>query len=223
MEFGWCVVSRVDSLGLVPYNGDCMNLDHLVNQLPTNPVGVAEPDEVGPEIFDQLKDSQGRFRTQSLFWEHRHESYPAHFTTKKHQISRDGKTYISLYEKYMEISDPTEYQVAIRLLGSWDHWQALLGSKWFQELVTEWRNELRVKMESERYFEMIEEVDNATASGKDARKIQATKWLAERYTPAEQKRRGRPTKEEKKAHLKEVERDAQDLAADAASIGMKVA
>lgn len=196
-------------------------MDHLVPQLPTTPVGGAEPDEVGPEIFDQLKDSQGRFRTQSLFWEHRHESYPAHFTTKRHAIERDGKKYISLYEKYMEIADPTEYQVAIRLLGSWDHWQALLGSKWFQELVTEWRSELRVKMESQRYFEMIEVLENGNTSAQAA--THATKWLAERYTPAEQKRRGRPTKEEKVAHLKDATRDAQDLAADAARIGMKVA
>jgi hypothetical protein len=200
-----------------------MNLDHLVSQLPTNPVGVAVPDEVGPEIFDQLKDSQGRFRTQSLFWEHRHESYPAHFTTKRHAIERDGKKYISLYEKYMEIADPTEYQVAIRLLGSWDHWQALLGSKWFQELVTEWRNELRVKMESQRYFEMIEVIDNASTPGQEAKKVQATKWLAERYTPQEQKIRGRPSKAEKKAHLNHLQRDAEDLAADAARIGIKVA
>jgi len=188
---------------------------------PAYPVGVEYTDEVGPGFFDQLKDTQGRFRTQSLFWETRHESYPAFFTTKREAIERDGRTYISLYEKYMEIADPTEYQVAIRLLGSWDHWQALLSSKWFQELVCEWRSELKVKMESDRYFKM-KEVSEDAQKGRENAAVQATKWLSERYTPVERKqKRGRPTKDEKKAHLKEVERDAQDLAADAARIGIK--
>ena len=68
-------------------------------QNPLVPVGDLLTDEAGPEIFDSLKDSQGRFRTQSLFWETRHESYPAHFTTKQRAIERDGVTYVSMYEK----------------------------------------------------------------------------------------------------------------------------
>lgn len=198
-----------------------MNLDHLEEHLPTSPVGGETPDsEVGPEIFDQLKDSQGRFRTQSLFWERRHESYPAHFTLKNHGIEKDGKHYISLYEKYMEICDPTEYQVAIRLLGSWDHWAALCSAKWFQEYVNDWRAELKIKMESDRYFEM-KGVSEDASKGRENAAVQATKWLAERYTPVERKaKRGRPSKEEKAAHLTQVARDKQDLADDAERIGI---
>lgn len=197
-----------------------MNLDHLVDKLPTHPVGVEKTAEVGPDAFDSFKDTQGRFRTQSLFWETRHESYPAYFTTKRQPIERDGQTYISLYEKYMEIADPTEYQVAIRLLGSWDHWKALLSAQWFQELVSEWRTELRIKMESDRYFKMKEVSEDAT-KGRENAAVQATKWLADRYTPGDRKaKRGRPTKEEKKAHLKAVETEASELKEDAKRLGL---
>lgn len=181
---------------------------------PAVPVGDQDTDEAGPEIFDSLKDSQGRFRTQSLFWETRHESYPAHFTTKQRPIERDGITYVSMYEKYMEIADPTEYQVAVRLLGSWEHWQALLRAKWFVNLVTPWRVELAARIESERYYE------GRYLAGKGS--LTATKFLAERYGESNKqvKKRGRPSKEEKAAHLKLVEQEADDLAADAVRIGV---
>ena len=182
---------------------------------PAYPVGVTSTDEAGPEIFESLKDSQGRFRTQSLFWETRHESYPAHFTTKQRSIERDGVTYISMYQKYMEIADPTEYQVAIRLLGSWEHWQALLRAKWFVTLITGWREELAARIESERYYEGSSLAKKGNLS--------ATKFLADRYgeTSKQVKKRGRPSKEEKAAHLKLVEQEASDLAEDAARIGVK--
>lgn len=179
-----------------------------------SPVGGETPVEVGPDFFDTLKDAQGRFRTQSLFWETRHESYPAYFTLKRKPLEKDGKIYISLYEKYMEIADPTEYQVAVRLFDSWEHWVALCKTKWFKEHVDQWRAELRTKLESERYHEMKKE-----AAGGN---VQATKWLAERYNPQKKvtPKRGRPSKEEKAAHLKAIEQEREDLADDAKRLGI---
>jgi hypothetical protein len=177
-----------------------------------SPVG-GEQTAPGPEIFDTFKDSQGRFRTQSLFIEHPHKSYPAFFTLKKY--NKDG--YISMYQKYMEIADPTEYQVAIRLLGSWDHWQALKRAKWFREHLAAWRDELRVKMESDRYYEMLGKSDKDTPQA-----IQATRWLADRYGESKDKTRkaGRPSKQEKEAHLKRLTQESEDTDADAARIGI---
>lgn len=182
--------------------------------LPTTPKGVESDAEVGLDLFEQLKDSQGRFRTQSLFWEMRNPDYPAYFTLKKEDIERDGIHYISLYRKYMEIGDPTEYQVALRLLGSWDHWQGLCKTKWFKEHLTGWREELKVRMESDRYFEMVSKVKEDGPQS-----LQATRWLAERYTQGENLR-GRPSKAEKAAHLKRVTQRTADLEDDASRIGL---
>ena len=183
----------------------------------STPVGGEEDAPSGPEIFDAFKDTQGRFRTQSLFYETRHRSYPAFFTTKKRDIVRDGRTYHSLYLKYMDISDPTEYQVAIRLFGSWEHWQAMNKAKWFTDLVTGWREELRTKLESARYFEMKDQIKS---NPKSPQAIQATKWLAERYGEKEVVKRGRPSKAEKARHLKTLEENTAELDEDIERLGL---
>ena len=185
---------------------------------PTYPVGV-NPDasiEMDGNLggFTALKDDQGRFRTQSLFWEMRNPKFPPVFTTKRY----DHEGCISMYQKYMDIADPTEYEVAIRLLGSWDHWKALCSSKWFVELVSEWREELTIRMDSERYWEMKNAADKhaGTPTG-----IQATKWLSERYGEKSPVKRGRPSKAEKAAALKEKIEEDTYLTEDANIIGLK--
>ena len=174
-------------------------------------------DEVGPEVFDSFKDTQGRFRTQSLFCEYPHESYPACFTLKKQDHTKGGKLYVSLYKKYMEIADPTEYEVASRLFGSWDHWQALGRTQWFSNHLTGWREELKVALESKRYFEMEHTVQTMKGTTQG---VQATKWLADRYGSKSSAKRGRPSKAEKAQHLKKLKDETAELGEDAARIGL---
>ena len=168
--------------------------------------------EVPSNPFKGFKDTGGRFRTQSLFAEFERDGYPPHFT-----LRREGRAgVVNIYEKYMEIADPTEYQVAIQLLGSWQHWQALIRSEWFMKHLNSWRGELAVKMESERYHEML------INTHRDKTRVAATKWLADRYgerkNPA--RKAGRPTKQEKEAYLAQERRDSQDLKEDAERIGI---
>ena len=68
------------------------------------PKGVI-PLPKGLAAYDTLKDSMGRFRTLSLFVEHKHDKYPAPYTLKPY----NHKGAMSMYLKYMEIGDPTEY------------------------------------------------------------------------------------------------------------------
>ena len=138
-----------------------------------------------------------------MFVEHRHPDYPAPYTLKPY----DHRGAMSMYRLYMEIGDPTEYQQAKQLLGGWAHWKLLTECTWFAPLVQEWREELRTKLESDRYCEMIEVAENQKGTPQG---VQATKWLAERYCEKPKApKRGRPTKEEKKGYLKqEAEEDA---------------
>jgi len=188
----------------------------MTTNLATLPVGEEDTARknaiVTPGGFIKFKDAQGRFRTQSLFTEYPHENYPAHFTLKKG--GKDG--YINMYEKYMEIADPTEYQVAIQLLGSWDHWQQLCRTKWFTLRLHGWREELKTAMESERYFEMLDKIDS------EKQGVQATKWLADRYGASEDMphKRGRPSKTEREVYLRQLERDEEDSDNDARRIGL---
>ncbi len=164
--------------------------------------------------FSAFKDSTGRFRTQSLFGEYKHPNYPAFFTLKKY----DHKGRISLYRKYMEIADPTEYQVAQRLFGSWEHWLQLTRAQWFREHLNEWRDELAVRMASERYQEMQDRVlkDPNSPTG-----IQASKWLSDMYGKKPSKR-GRPTKAEIEARLKRDTSKISEIEEDAQRIGLEI-
>lgn len=178
----------------------------------TTPTGSDILAQIGPDIFKSFKDSQGRFRTLSLFREEKHDSYPAFFTLKPYDI--DG--YPSLYKKYMDIADPTEYQVAIQLFGSWAHWQQLASTKWFREYLDDWRKELQVKLDSQRYHEMVTNIADPKTT------VAATKWLADRYGTGEDKasKRGRPSKEEVANNMKRLTREKQDTSEDAARIGL---
>ena len=180
------------------------------------PFTRAEPTE--PDLFATFKDSQGRFRTKSLFMEHLLPAYPAHFTLKKFNVTKNGKEYISMYKKYIEIGDPTEYQVATRLLGSWDHWLVLQKAQWFREELAGWRSELQIKMESERAKKMLEIVNGGDPSS--AAVIQATKWLADRYGTKKDIKRGRPSKDEVDNHLKRLKAEDEDLSEDLARLGL---
>ena len=166
------------------------------------------------DAYASLKDSMGRPRTLSLFVEHKHDKYPAPFTLKPY----DHRGRMSMYRKYMEIGDPTEYSQAIGLLGSWEHWVTLTSAEWFKPYVEKWRAELKVKFESDRFREMCEvaETHKGTPQG-----VQATKWLAERYSdPKQTTKRGRPSKAEKKAYLKKAAEEDELLNEEATRLGL---
>ena len=164
------------------------------------------------DAYDHLKDSMGRFRTQSLFIEMKNSKYPAPFTLK----DTDTNGAISMYRKYMEIGDPTEYSTAIALLGSWRHWQILTACAWFQEHIAKWRDELAVKFESDRYQEMV----SMAINHKGPAGVAATKWLADRYSHRSIPKRGRPSTAEKRAILKEESDEDKLLSEEAERIGL---
>ena len=174
--------------------------------------GVGEINVEVPSGDDpsKYKDTMGRFRTLSLFREFPKTGYPAFFTLKRD--NRDG--YTSMYLKYMEISDPTEYKVAIQLLGSWQHWVLLTEANWFKEHLDIWREELKVKLASERYHEMLKNVDDPKTT------VAATKWLADNYGEKHTPKRGRPSATEKQDYLRNLKQETSEIDEDAQRIGL---
>lgn len=168
----------------------------------------------GAAAYSHLKDKMGRLRTQSLFIEMKNPNYPAPFTLK----FEDHKGSISMYRKYMEVGDPTEYSTAIALFGplGWRHWQVLTKCEWFKPHLARWRSELKTKFESDRYNEMfaVSQSGNGTPAA-----VQATKWLADRYSKDELAR-GRPSKAEKAKLLKDESDEDKLLAEEAARLGL---
>lgn len=67
--------------------------------------------------------------TQGLFIEFHNSDEGAPYTLKDNDVVKGDRTYVSLPRVYLESAD--EYEAAMRLLGSWSHWQKMLKLKWF--------------------------------------------------------------------------------------------
>lgn len=91
--------------------------------------------------------------------------------------------------RFVAIADPTEYQGAIELVGSWKEWQRFK-REWpeFRErILIEWLAEVEVKLKSEA-------IVNICAQSLGDKGTAAAKWIAEgRYSP---KKAGAPSKAE---------------------------
>lgn len=89
------------------------------------------------------KAGAGRPRTKSLFFEFRgateYRGKDAPYTLKE----VDWRGSVSMYKIYME--EDTEYDAAIRLLGSWSQWETLCACSWFKPYKTKWDYERTIR------------------------------------------------------------------------------
>jgi hypothetical protein len=170
---------------------------------------------------DVMLDSMGRFRTTSLFWETRKteanaEKYPPIFTTKPKDFTTDGKTYRSLkaiYFSYDHVPD-FEYEFAMDVFGSWDHWLALFNSFQLKPIVQSWRDELSIKIKAEALKTLLTQSKDPDKGLQAARAILAGEHKSSK--------RGRPSKEEVERRAKEATRDRDTLDADIERLGLVV-
>ncbi len=138
-----------------------------------------------------LKDGAGRYRT-NLFLEFNkmmHEEYPPIYTMREEPYGGLPSAYLI----YM-YSD-SEYEAAIKLVGSWHHWQRLLRSKPFVngldnsamwEGLQTWRDEKEIKEKATAYNQL--QINAAQGS------VPAQKAILDGKTSTS--KRGRPSKEE---------------------------
>ena len=124
-----------------------------------------EPEKVFklPENFS-FKDSINRWRTISLFVDHplmdkgNMDKFPPLYTLGDHDL----EGYYSLKRLYLEMGDPTEYKVATKYLGGWNHWQHLTKANWFMDWLEPIREELEIKLRSEALENII--IDSVSTS-----------------------------------------------------------
>ena len=130
------------------------------------------------------KDKMGRWRTQSLFKEYAHQSpsYAPIFTLKEFD---DGE-YKSFPKLFITFNDPTGYQFAKSVLGSYEHWMRLTSQKWFRSHLDGWLEELEVKLASEGLMKI-----KRIADGGDQQALAASKFLVNKGWEAS---KGRPKK-----------------------------
>lgn len=169
-----------------------------------------------------MKDTLGRYRIQSLF-EGKAQSIvdspcPV-FSLDDYKPSK----YPSFKRMYIEIGDPSEYRMAMELLGSWEHWTRLADSPWFKPYLQECREELNAKIRSVSIAKITEDGKGAFS---EATRLAANKFLAtgaymveaEKEVVKEVAKRGRPSKEEIQRRTKEILTEEGSVVADYARI-----
>jgi hypothetical protein len=154
----------------------------------------------------QFKATNDVWLSKALFFEHStplsRKKYTPYFTTKDHDHTVDGVTYVSLKALYLEVGDPTEYEFATEYLGGWNHWQAICKSPPLEEWVEECREELKLKLMAEgvRATRKLAAGGNAAA----AKELMKKGWLEDK------KGRGRPSKEEVEGVRKQMALEDQE-------------
>jgi len=164
------------------------------------------PDKIR-ELFgdsDNFTDARNALRTTSLIKETRetlNQTYHPWFTIR--ETDRFGC--VSLKAEFMKDADPTGYTTAMRVFGSYPHWERMRRNKFIGKHIKMWEEELEVKLRSEAIKKM-RKMDSPTAA----------KWLATRgWDGGAPNVRGRPTKDEvtrerkiQAAIMDEIEDDA---------------
>lgn len=134
-----------------------------------------------------FKDSIGRWRTKSLFYEANDYRVDEEtiFTLTDQDKEVNGKTLKSLRKLFVESEDPTGYSTATQHLGGYSHWEALCKSSIKGE-IEKWKVEMEVRIRSLGL--------QATVASARSGNFNAAKFLAEKGW--DKRIAGRPTKED---------------------------
>lgn len=124
---------------------------------------------------------------------------------------------INMGKAYVHDKDPTGYTTAMKLLGSWRHWEMLNRTSWFAKARESWDAELDAKLKSKGVEYLIKAVEEGERDG-----LQAAKFLASQaYKSKTVARRGRPDREEVAGELKREAEEAKSFQEDLSRISLK--
>lgn len=173
------------------------------------------------EKFDN--SSQDRARTKSLFIEdakqnqHNSVKFEPLFTIKRDDFVKDGKTYYSLKKIYFsyEHIPGHEYDFAMDVFGSWRYWEALCKSVYYRDMITDWRDEMEIRIRCKSMKSLMDTAYNEGSKG-----AAYAKYLSEGGWKGNS--RGRPSKEEIQRELKVATGIAKEFDGDLERIGLKV-
>jgi len=137
------------------------------------------------------------------------------YSLKKRDHKVGGTTYKSLHKIYIEMEDPTEYEFAMSVFGDFSVWENMCNLTWFKHHHHQMQKELVLKLKARTVKGMINDLNEGKAS------YNAQKYLADAgYLDSNNKKRGRPSRDELDGALREAARNEADTKDDAARIGL---
>lgn len=126
--------------------------------------------------LEKFKTSNGVVRTKTLFYELSYDNPEFVVFTLKEQDAEttSGQKLLSLQRLFVDhtVDDPSEYNFAQHVFGSWDIWERLCSAPQLAKHIDSWRREADVKRKSLAFSAVVDEVTNR---GKGA--LSAAKFL----------------------------------------------
>jgi hypothetical protein len=130
-------------------------------------------------------------------------------------LSSQHKLYVSLQQLFIKMvpNDPTEYEFAQAVFGSWDVWKTISEAPQVKPFVNNWRKEVVVKIKSQAIQAIAEEMKSNGRSSFSAAKLLLDKgWLdSETASQAKKKLQAKEQEEQDKQALSLLQNDAQRL------------
>lgn len=107
--------------------------------------------------YESFKDKMGRWRTISLFYEHRVDNYDPLFTLSEKGRTVNGTHLPSLKEMYLDFEDTTEYLFVTEVMKtSWRHWLKMTENSILKTEIESWREELSLKLQAKGIKKAVE-------------------------------------------------------------------
>lgn len=162
-----------------------------------------------------FKNSNGQLYTKRLFYETSgglNDKSTVIYTLKDSDYTVDGVTYLSLYQRYLDMEDLTEFDFASTFFDSYEHFRILCQAEWFFEHVTRWRNELKLKLKAKA----LHRLKAVSSDTQNKNYFEANKLILSHLSEGDKDKpkRGRPNKEELAKAVKEVAKEDATLADD---------
>jgi hypothetical protein len=151
-------------------------------------------------IRERVVDGFGRKVILSLFTEFQRTEFEPIWS-----LHKDWKPI------YMACNDPTEYETAMRLIGDWDHYQAVRNYPKIKIVMDKWAREMEIKIRSEA-------VRNMFHHSKQPNGAAAAKWVAE----GSFMQRVLKNKEARQAEADIQEGISERISADAERLGLRL-
>ena len=133
--------------------------------------------------FSLTKSEGGIVRTKSLFYELTYDNQEhVLFTTKEHDVElSNGRTAVALSKIFIEmtVADPTEYNFADRVFGSWEVWDKMTKAAGLRDHITKWRKEATIRRKAMAFRSLVDEVqEGGKASFGAAKYLIEEPWAA---------------------------------------------
>lgn len=128
--------------------------------------------------FTLTKADHGVIRTKSLFYELSYDNQEhVLFTLKEHDIELpNGRPLVALSKIFIDsvMTDPTEYDFAQAVFGSWDVWEKMCKARELKQHIQKWRKEATIKRKALAFKSVMQEVQEGGKSS-----FTAAKYLIE--------------------------------------------